>query len=767
MAINNPQLNTQDSPHTIRYQRPPRAWQDGFPLGNGVLGAMVWGDGAPLAFTLDHAELWDLRGDRGFRESPDYTYATLRKLVAEGRFTEAREIFEDREARENPVGPTKVSIGRAELMLGKACAYRCVLDIDTAIVSGTIDTETDSYALTAFVHRQRNLLCLRIDGLPESAEMRLLPLATLCEGLAPLHHPDPLRQQAGEVQLLAQEIQEGLCYALAWNPHGEEIYLAVEIAPSREEALARAQATWVAGKAVGFQALAEEHRATWREFWSASAVMLPEPEMEFLWYYGIYLLASSAQRGSTPPGLQGLWAMDGVVPPWRGDYHADMNVQETFWPACASGHLELLDCWCDEMFANLPRAREFTRRFFGTEGAFWPCCTLPRFTPVPCWATAQFGWSHTGWLGWLVWLRWRYSRDVAWLAEIGYPIIKEIFTFYQANLEAGDDGYLHIPLSSSPEYGSDDPVAWARDPNVDLALIRRCCDWLLEMETALGTDDLSGAAREVHARLAPYALTEGGVLCLWLGKPLDSSHRHPSHLMAIHPAMDLTPEDGEETWAVIRASVEQYLSLGQWQWAGHTYAQLISFAAFLRRSGWAYECLRQFHAHWIGPNSLHVNADLDDCGMSQFRVHSYTSAQQPPPFTMESNCAVSAGISDMLVQGWGDSLRIFPAVPAHWQHVAFHDLHTEGAFRVSAVRLNGETTWVRIIAGVDSQLRLQNPFGDAPVVVSDKRLHRDGDMFAMDLACGQEVVLHREDDTRSLADAIPIIRQSRVSKIGR
>ena len=113
----------------------------------------------------------------------------------------------------------------------------------------------------------------------------------------------------------------------------------------------------------------------------------------------------------TPPGLQGVWPMDGVIPPWRGDYHADMNVQETFWPAFASGHLELADSWCDLMRESLPAAQEYTRRFFGTEGSFWACCTLPGYTVVPCWHTVQFGWSHSGWLGWLVWLRWRYSMD--------------------------------------------------------------------------------------------------------------------------------------------------------------------------------------------------------------------------------------------------------------------------------------------------------------------------------------------------------------------
>ena len=130
--------------------------------------------------------------------------------------------------------------------------------------------------------------------------------------------------------------------------------------------------------------------------------------------------------------------MDGVLPPWRGEYAADLNVQETFWPAPASGHLDLLDCWCDFMHQCLPQARAFTRRFFGTEGTFWPGAFAPRLTPIWGWHTAVYAWSHSGWLVWMAWLRWRYSMDQAWLAHTGYPLVAEVFRFYRANLQPGE-----------------------------------------------------------------------------------------------------------------------------------------------------------------------------------------------------------------------------------------------------------------------------------------------------------------------------------------
>lgn len=76
---------------------------------------MMWGDGNPLKFTLDKADLWDLRSNNDFMTHPDFSYTGLQRLVTEGRFSEVDEVFEQRQSRDNPIGPTKISIGRAEL----------------------------------------------------------------------------------------------------------------------------------------------------------------------------------------------------------------------------------------------------------------------------------------------------------------------------------------------------------------------------------------------------------------------------------------------------------------------------------------------------------------------------------------------------------------------------------------------------------------------------------------------------------------------------
>lgn len=712
---------------------------------------MVWGDGAPLSFTLDHADLWDLRGNPACLRDPRFSYAGLRQLLTTGRQAEAKEVFEDRGRRDNPAGPTKIYAGRAELELGPATAYEGHLDLRRAVVTGRLHTAAGTWRFRAFVHHDLNVFCLRLTGPAQGLPaLRVRSLVETGPELTRLKLPEPVRTRADGPFVLSQEVPDSPCYAVAWSDDGLDWLLAVESADDAVAAAAAARQTWAAARDRGMDRLWRGHCAAWRRFWARADVCLPEADLTFLWHYGLYLLAGSSRPGTRPPGLQGVWAMDGVLPPWRGDYHCDLNVQETFWPAAPTGHLDLLDAWCNEMKAAAPRARALTRRFFGTEGTFWPSAWLPDFTLVPGWYTVQLAWSHGGWLGWLVWLRWRHSLDKEWLRETGYPLLADVFRFYRANLEPGADGRLHVPLSTSPEYHDNRADAWARDPNVDIALIRRTCDWVLEMEAALGLTELSPTARDVHDRLVPYALGADGALDLWPGHPLDESHRHPSHLMAIHPAMDLTIEGSDAERATIAASVGRFLALGQYFWAGHTYAQWTSLAAVIGRPGVAYDSLRQYADHWIGPNGLHFNRDQRQSGRSCYTY----SPGAPAPFTLEASCGICAGMCDMLLQGWGDVVRVFPAAPAHWRDVAFRDLLCEGAFRVSAIRCAGLTQWVRVKAGVARLLRLRDPFAGAEFASSGPALRRVGRDLLADLRRGQCVTLWRRGSTVSLAAAL-------------
>ena len=212
------------------------------------------------------------------------------------------------------------------------------------------------------------------------------------------------------------------------------------------------------------------------------------------------------------------------------------------------------------------------------------------------------------------------------------------------------------------------------------------------------------------------------VLGLWKDKLLDQPHRHPSHLMAIYPAMDITIDGPDTEQKIIAASVFQYLSLGQYCWAGHTYVEMASFMAMLGDGRMAYEFLRIFLERWTRPNGLHFNRELGKFGHSNFVLGRYGTIPREldthGQFTVNETCASTRAVSDMLLQSWGGKIRLFPAVPGRWSDALFVDLVTEGNFRVSALRRAGKVVWVRICAGVDGECRLVNPFGMEPYALA-------------------------------------------------
>lgn len=740
----------------------PRHRIEGALLGNGELGVVCWGDGRRLKFTLDSAAAWDLRHECHPERWP---YRQLRELVEKKDFETIREM--QAAGGKTGLAPRKLFLGRFELNDEFEAGCNLRLSLDNGIFSGMLrGLGGDEHTLTAFVARTDDLFCLRLSPRPAKSALTFRPFYETTPQLAELGHPEAQRTREGGLELVIQHILPDQFYCMCWNPTGPDIIVAVGRGSSAEDARRRALDKHAAAAGVGFDGLYAAHVTAWRAFWSSSGVALPERDMEFLWYLGIYYLASAARQGSLPPGIRGVWNNDGNACPFRGGCWGNINIQEAFWPAAPSGHLELLDVWLDHIHAALPAAEDFTRKVFGTGGAFFHTAFLPHYTHFSksFWSTVGLEWSSTAFLAQLAWERWRYSMNVNWLRARGYPIVKSAFEFYSENLEMEADGHYHIPLSSSPEYLEGNPEAWAKDPNVDIALIRRCCDWMVEMEQALGISELTLRAREIHDKLVPYHLVEYGpplsgnaqpsrgpyVLAVWKDRPLDRSHRHPSHLMAIHPAMDITIEGTETDRKIIDFSLLHYLSLGEYFWHGHTYAQMISLAAMVGRADMARNYVCRFRDTYLLPNAVYAFTGGYQGG-TFFAAPSIHDKQADPRDVLhwhplqgmgfDATGGVSRGLSDMLVQGWNDIIRVFPATPLRWADALFIDLLTEGAFRVSALKREGTVRWVRIRASVERLCRLRNPFADQPFQVGGADPRRDGDLLVWPMKAGQSVTL--------------------------
>jgi hypothetical protein len=195
---------------------------------------------------------------------------------------------------------------------------------------------------------------------------------------------------------------------------------------------------------------------------------------------------------------------------------------------------------------------------------------------------------------------------------------------------------------------------------------------------------------------------ESGKLPVADGRPLKESHRHFSHLMAIHPLGQIRWENGEADRRIIQASLADLDRLGTDYWTGYSFSWMANLAARSRDGERAEKALETFAEAFCLRSSFHCNGDQSGKGYSLYTYR---------PFTLEGNFAAAAGVQEMLLQSYSGTIRIFPAVPATWREVSFNTLRAEGAFLISAEKVGGRVVRVEVKAEKGGECRLENPFG--------------------------------------------------------
>jgi len=291
--------------------------------------------------------------------------------------------------------------------------------------------------------------------------------------------------------------------------------------------------------------------------------------------------------------------------------------------------------------------------------------------------------------------------DREFLKNDAYPWIREVAVFFKELSVQGKDGKRKLPLSSSPEIHNNDARAWFDQmTNYDLALVRWTFTTATELAMELGYTD---EAEEWNTILAewPYYVTDATGLMVAPGNALQESHRHFSHIMAIHPLGLIDLSNGEKDEEIINNTISHLDELGTSNWTGYSFSWLGNLKARAGDGNGAAKALKDFASSFVLPNSFHVNGDQSGTGKSNMTYR---------PFTLEGNFAFAAGIQEMLIQSHSGSVYLFPAIPEEWKSVGFEKLRTEGAFLVSANKVEGKVEKVTIYSEVGGEIRLVNPF---------------------------------------------------------
>lgn len=714
--------------HGLHYDTPAMVWDEALPLGNGILGGLVWGDGHPLKITLDRTDLWDLREIPEYN-APDFSFAQMRRMHQEGRHEDLVRLFEKPYSRP---GPTKLPGGRIEIDMPDGAEFESAeLDIANAIATvrfrerGGAQTSSGSRAIevriTAHAKFPVGLISVR-GGHPKDVRL-ISPFGAnsgiSADTISALGYPAPAETSSGNLRTYVQETEGGASFAAAigWSGRTGEWDGAWSIACTSEHRDPLRVARLMVTNALRAGFATDTSRKWWDGFWARSSVMLPNKLLERQWYLEMYKLGAASRRGCPPITLQGPWTADGELPPWKGDYHHDMNTQLTYSAHFAANHLDEGLSFVDWLWNTRGNCADYTKRFYGLPGMNVPMTADLSNSQMGGWRQYAFSSTTAAWLAHQFYQHWQYSRDRRFLRDRAYPYLREAAIFIEAMTAQRDsDGKRTLPLSSSPEINDNGPEAWFDSiTNYDLAL----CRWLLsasaEMASELKKREDAARWRRALSEMPEFAYGDDGGLLVAKAYPMHSSHRHFSHLLAIFPLQTIRWDDGDRARRTIRATLAELERLGTAWWCGYSFSWIAAVYALARDGEKAEANLEIFAKAFCLRNSFHCNGDQSGKGYSKMTYR---------PFTLEGNLVAATAIQNMLLQSGGGRIRVFPAVPDNWKDVSFTTLRAEGAFLVSARRVHGQTEQVEIMSETGGLCTLVSPWTGRDVNIGMRKGER-------------------------------------------
>jgi alpha-L-fucosidase 2 len=695
----------------LNWKMLPQRWDEALPLGNGKIGTLIWQKGDNLRFSLDQAELWDLR-PMAELHTPDFNYQWVKKQVLADNYLAVQKIGDHPYDREP--APSKIPGAALEIAIAE---WGKIISASLNIKTATAEIEwANGTKMTSFVHASKTIGYIKFENLND------LPI----ELLAPKYQSEETTSNLGPVEgdnLVKLGYQQGnivkkkQTFSYLQNGWGGFYYnVAVEyekigprtfiiywsISAHYKQKKAK-KAKDILKTAEDFDLAIDEHKKWWEKFWSKSEISLPNKTLEKQWYLEMYKFGSVARADAPPISLQAIWTADnGRIPPWKGDFHHDLNTQLSYWPAYSANHLDLEMGYLNHLEENKETYRKYTLWFFGSSGLNVPGVSTLNGEEMGGWIQYALSPTVSAWLAQHYYLHWRYSMDTDFLKNKAYPWFKEVANHLIEITYLDKNGNRQLPLSSSPEINNNSKEAWfLENTNYDLALMRFLFSKSAELADVLQLKQEEEKYLKILREFSDYHLSEKMELKFSKDLPYHQSHRHFSHLMAIHPLGNISMENGSKDQQIIINSLKQLDEVGPSQWTGYSYAWQGNLKARAKDGDGAAAALLDFATAFCSINSFHLNGDQTQSGKSNFTYR---------PFTLEGNFAFAAGIQEMLLQSYAGFIEVFPAVPESWQTLSFKTLRTEGAFLVSAEKTEGHTDKIEIYAEKSGETLLKLPF---------------------------------------------------------
>jgi alpha-L-fucosidase 2 len=745
----NPSLEQPTLKDTLWYAQPASQWMEALPVGNGRIGAMVFGNPTKERIQLNEDSMWPGGPDFGDSKGNAADLEYIRNLIVQGKVHEADQEIVDRFSFK-AITRSHQTLGDLHLEFkidsSKISEYNRLLSMDQAIVTTRYKLSGYDCTLSTFASAPDDVIVTHIktdhpEGLdfdirldrpddhghptvvvtnPSDTEISMQGTVTQ-HGGKKLSEPYPLdygvkfearlkvKTKKGEVTtdngiLKLKNIKDATIYLVANTSFYHEDYILIN-----KETLDNLESKTL-------KKVQEDHIIDFSDLYNRVKLDLGgnaldsiptdsrldkvkngENDLDLvakMYKYGRYLLISCSRPGTNPSNLQGLWN-EHIEAPWNADYHVNINLQMNYWLADVTNLSECHEPLFDFVERLIARGRKTATEQYGiNRGAvihhasdLW----APAFMRAarPYWGS----WIHGG--GWVVqhhWEHYRFTEDKVFLEKKGYPAMKAIAEFYLDWLVLDEDTKKWVSFpETSPEnsYVASDgkPAAVSYGAAMGHQIIAEVFENVLAAAKVLGISDafISEVADKRKNLTSGIKIGQDGRILEWNEhlEEYEKGHRHMSHMYALHPGDEITQQN-PEAFAAAKKTIAYRLEHGGAK-TGWSRAWMINFNARLLDGQAAEENIGKFLQLSTADNL--------------FDMH--------PPFQIDGNFGITAGVTELLVQSHEGLINILPALPPGWANGRVQGIKARGNIELDIHWKDGNLLEIKLLSPLEKTVKVK------------------------------------------------------------